>query len=58
MAQGSILVVILLAAILFIILATSKFKLNTFLPLILAAYGLGFAAGISAADVTQEGKII
>lgn len=58
MAQGPILVIILLAAIIFIVLATSKFKLHPFLSLILAAYGLGFAAGIPAIDITKDGKTI
>lgn len=53
------LVVILLLAIIFIIVATSKFKLHPFLSLILAAYGLGFAAGIPANDIIAgDGKAI
>jgi GntP family gluconate:H+ symporter len=40
------LVVVLLLAIIFIVLATSKFKLHPFLSLTLAAYGLAFAAGM------------
>ena len=46
MVQGPMLVIILLLAIIFIVLATSKFKLHPFLSLILAAYGLAFAAGV------------
>jgi gluconate:H+ symporter, GntP family len=48
MVQGSMLVVVLILAIIFIVLATSKFKLHPFLSLILAAYGLAFAAGMPA----------
>lgn len=51
MAQGPILVIILLAAIIFIVLGTSKLKLNAFLVLILAAYGVAFASGLKAADI-------
>lgn len=46
MVQGPMLVVILLLAIIFIVLATSKFKLHPFLSLIIASYGLAFAAGV------------
>lgn len=46
MVQGPMLVVVLILAIIFIVLATSKFKLHPFLSLILAAYGLAFAAGV------------
>lgn len=46
MVQGPMLVVILLLAIVFIVLATSKFKLHPFLSLIIASYGLAFAAGV------------
>lgn len=58
MAQGSVLIIILFAAIIFIVLATSKYKIHPFLSLIIAAYGLGFAAGIPAIDITQNGKIV
>ncbi len=51
MAQGPILVVILLAAIIFIVLGTSKLKINAFLVLLLAAYGVAFASGLKAADI-------
>jgi gluconate:H+ symporter, GntP family len=46
MVQGPMLIIILVLAIIFIVLATSKFKLHPFLSLILAAYGLAFAAGL------------
>jgi GntP family gluconate:H+ symporter len=45
MVQGPMLVVILLLTIIFIVVATSKFKLHPFLSLIIASYGLAFAAG-------------
>lgn len=44
--SGPYLVFILFIAILFIVVATAKFKLNPFLALILASYGLAFAAFI------------
>jgi GntP family gluconate:H+ symporter len=43
MLNGPILLFILFAAILFIVIATSKFKLHPFLALILAAYGIGLS---------------
>lgn len=46
MVQGPMLIVILLLAIIFIVFATSKLKLHPFLSLIIAAYGLAFAAGV------------
>jgi len=46
MVQGPMLIVILLLAIVFIVVATSKLKLHPFLSLIVAAYGLAFAAGV------------
>lgn len=46
MVQGPMLIVILLLAIIFIVVATSKFKLHPFLSLIIASYGLAFAAGV------------
>jgi len=44
--SGPYLVFVLFLAILFIVIATAKFKLNPFLALILASYGLAFAAFI------------
>jgi len=41
--EGPILIVILLVAIAFIIFATAKLKLNAFLALLIAAYGIGLA---------------
>ncbi|MCJ7690288.1 MAG: GntP family permease, partial [Clostridiaceae bacterium] len=46
MVQGPMLIVILLLAIVFIVVATSKLKLHPFLSLIIASYGLAFAAGV------------
>lgn len=53
MVQGPMLIVILLLAIIFIVLATSKFKLHPFLSLIIAAYGLAFAAGIPSDKIAE-----
>lgn len=52
MVQGPMLVIVLLLAIIFIVLATSKLKLHPFLSLILAAYGLAFAAGMPADKIS------
>ncbi len=52
MVQGPMLVVVLLLAIIFIVLATSKLKLHPFLALILAAYGLAFAAGVPSSKIS------
>ncbi|MEG0773933.1 GntP family permease [Clostridium sp.] len=48
MLQGPLLILALLVAIAFIVVATSKFKLHPFLSLIIASYGLAFAAGLPA----------
>lgn len=53
MASGPILLVILLAAIAFIIFSTAKLKLNPFLSLLLTAYGVGFAARMPAGDIVK-----
>ncbi|BAD41474.1 MAG: gluconate transporter [Symbiobacterium thermophilum] len=53
MASGPILLVILLAAIAFIIYSTAKLKLNPFLALLLTAYGVGFAAGMPATEIVS-----
>ncbi|HYG57666.1 MAG TPA: GntP family permease, partial [Symbiobacteriaceae bacterium] len=44
MLQGPILLVILAAAIVFIVWSTAKLKLNPFLSLLITAYGVGLAA--------------
>src|SRR5690606_12753308 len=49
--QGGWLLVILLAAIVFIIWGTAKLRLHAFLVLLLAAYGVGLVAGLPANDV-------
>ena len=51
MVQGGWLLVILAAAILFIIWGTARVGLHAFLVLLLAAYGVGLVAGLPAADV-------
>ncbi|MDF2591009.1 MAG: gluconate transporter [Clostridia bacterium] len=51
MAQGPILIFILLAAIIFIVLGTSKFKIHPFIVLLLAAYGIAFASGIKVVEI-------
>ncbi|TDT45757.1 GntP family permease [Fonticella tunisiensis] len=53
MAQGPMLILILLLTIIFIVIATSKFKLHPFLSLIVAAYGLAFAAGIPSEKIAE-----
>ncbi len=42
---------ILLAAIAFIVLATAKYKLHPFLALLFAAYGVAWGAGLPAAEI-------
>jgi GntP family gluconate:H+ symporter len=49
-----LLVVLLLAAILFIIVATTKLGLHPFLALILAALGFGLLSGMPAAEVVKS----
>lgn len=44
MVQGPLLLVIVMLAIVFIIVATGRFKLHPFMALLLAAYGVAFAA--------------
>lgn len=51
MLQGPILLVILLLGIIFIILATSKYKLHPFIALLVAAYGIAFAAGMDSREI-------
>ncbi|BAS28646.1 GntP family permease [Limnochorda pilosa] len=51
MVQGAWLLVILAAAIAFIIWGTASLRLHAFLVLLLAAYGVGLVAGMPAADV-------
>jgi GntP family gluconate:H+ symporter len=49
--SGLWLVILLVAAILFIIVATSRLKMHPFLVLLAVAYGLGLLAGIAPADI-------
>jgi len=51
MAQGPILIFILLAAIIFIVLGTSKLKIHPFIVLLLAAYGVAFASGLKIVEI-------
>lgn len=53
MASGPMLVVALLITIIFIVLATSKFKLHPFLALIIASYALAFMAKVPALKVAE-----
>ncbi|QSH41343.1 GntP family permease [Lentisphaerota bacterium ZTH] len=52
MVNGPILLVILVAAILFIIVATARFKIHPFIALLLASYGVGFAAGLNPLKIS------
>jgi GntP family gluconate:H+ symporter len=51
MAQGPILILILLVAIIFIVLGTSRFKIHPFIVLLLAAYGVAFASGLNLVEI-------
>lgn len=51
MAQGPILIFILLVAIIFIVLGTSKLKIHPFIVLLLAAYGVAFASGLKLVEI-------
>lgn len=53
MHQGPVLLAILLAAVAFIILMTSRVKMNAFLVLLFAAFGTGLAAGMPPLDVIK-----
>ena len=53
MVQGPWLIVILAAAIFFIILATSTFKVHPFLALLAACYFVGFSSGMSGAEIAK-----
>ncbi len=53
MVQGPMLLVILIAAIAFIIVMTSKVKLNAFLVLLAAAFGVGLASGMEPLSVIK-----
>ncbi|HYH55859.1 MAG TPA: SLC13 family permease, partial [Anseongella sp.] len=51
MVSGTPLLLIILLAILFIVLASSVGKLHPFLSLVMAALGLGFAVGMPAGEI-------
>lgn len=51
MVQGPMLLVILCLSIIFIVLATAKFKLHPFIALIIAAYGVAFASGMNVLEI-------
>lgn len=51
MASGPVLILILVAAIAFIVWSTAKLKLHPFLALLLTAYGVGLAAGMPITDI-------
>lgn len=53
MLTGLPLLLLILAAIVFIVLASSFWKVHPFIALLLASLGLGLAAGLPAADVIQ-----
>lgn len=53
MVTGPLLIVILIAAVGFIVLGTAKLKIHPFLVLLLAAFGVGLAARMPAAQVVQ-----
>lgn len=53
MVSGPLLLVILAAAIVFIVWGTARFRLHAFLVLLLAAYGVGLAAGMPVLDVAK-----
>ncbi len=53
MVQGPILLVILAAAIVFIVVATSKFKLHPFIALIVATYAIAFSVGMPLMDIDK-----
>ncbi len=53
MVQGPMLVVILLVAIVFIIFATARLKLNAFLALIITAYGVALAAKMPVLEIAK-----
>lgn len=53
MVQGPILIFILLLAIIFIVLSTSKWKLHPFISLIIASYGVAFAVGMDPLTIGE-----
>ena len=53
MVEGAILLVILLAAVAWIIIATAKIRLHAFLVLLLGAYFIGLAAGLPIPEIVK-----
>jgi len=53
MVQGPLLIVILVAAIAFIVLATTKLKLHPFIALLVAAYGIGLSARMPLLEIDE-----
>ncbi|MGE5576676.1 MAG: GntP family permease [Syntrophothermus sp.] len=53
MVQGPMLVVILLVAIAFIILATARLKIHAFLALLITAYGVALAAKMPVLEIAK-----
>lgn len=51
MVQGPMLLVILVIAIIFIVISTSKWKLHPFISLLVAAYFIAFAAGMNPLEI-------
>jgi GntP family gluconate:H+ symporter len=51
MVQGPMLLVILALSIIFIVLATARFKVHPFIALIIAAYGVAFASGMEVLEI-------
>ena len=53
MIHGPLLLIIFIAAIAFIIIMTAKVKMNAFLVLLLAAFGVGILSGMEPVSVIQ-----
>lgn len=53
MEHGTRLLAALVISVLFIVVATAKFKLHPFLALLFAAYGAGLIAGLPAAEIVS-----
>lgn len=51
--EGFGLIVVIVLGVLFVIFATAKLKLHPFLSLLIAAFGLGIAAGLPLPDVVE-----
>ena len=53
MVQGPGLIVILLASIILIVVATSRFRVHPFIALLVVSYFVGFAAGMPAVQIAE-----